>query len=281
MRKISEMTVIQIEITNLCNRSCSNCTRFCGHYIKDKIFFISEDEFRKSLKTLKDYNGIVGMIGGEPSLHPNFNKLCEIFIEERPNKLTRGLWSNKTNFDINKNLYQKTFGYFNLNDHISTPIYHTPFLVSSKSIFNDTDVSTPELINWINNCWVQNTWSANITPKGAFFCEVAGMLDYLFDGPGGIDINENPDWWKLPLESYAEQINWACTKCGGALPLHSKNSNDIIDDISLDNLELLKKINSPKIKNGKYCLYDKGFDKSQIRNLIWYSNGNLPNCRKI
>ena len=42
----------------------------------------------------------------------------------------------------------------------------------------------------ISNCWVQEQWSASITPKGGFFCEVAGSLDHLMNGPGGVKIEK-------------------------------------------------------------------------------------------
>src|SRR5574343_539426 len=94
MRQISEMNIIQIDITNLCTNSCSNCTRFCGHYTKDKIFFMDKDYFISALKSLKDFDGIVGIIGGEPTLHPLFVEFCQIFKELRPDIGKRGLWSN-------------------------------------------------------------------------------------------------------------------------------------------------------------------------------------------
>jgi hypothetical protein len=264
MKEISDMLIIQIEVTNICNKSCSNCTRFCGHYTKEKIFFISEDEFRLTLQSLKGFPGMIGMMGGEPVLHPNFKRLCEIFIEERPNINERGLLTNMTNYDENKQFYNETFGLVRLNDHKFNLVKHTPILVSSNSVMKDFNIEPDQIENWINKCWVQNTWSANITPKGGFFCEVAGMLDYLLDGPGGVDVKKNPDWWKLPITDFKNQIDWACNKCGCAMPVISRISNDILDDVSSDNLELLKKINSPKIKNGKYVIYDKGLDLDQL-----------------
>jgi hypothetical protein len=270
MRNIYDMAIIEVEITNLCNNTCSNCTRFCGHYTKDKIYFISEDDFRKILRNLKDFPGRIGMMGGEPTLHPNFKRLVEIFIEERPDIKQRYLLTNMTNDYKYEHIYKETFVDVNKNDHISDSIKHTPILVSSNSIMKDFNIPEEQIKQWIDNCWVQNTWSATVTPKGAFFCEVAGMLDYLFNGPGGVNIDEVPDWWKLPIESYKNQIDWACSKCGCAIPLIPRISNESTDDVSEDNLKLLKEVNSPKVQKGKYCLYNKGIDTSQIRDYKWY-----------
>lgn len=268
MRNISEMGIIQIDITNSCTNRCSNCTRFCGHYTKDRIYFMDKDYFIAALTSLKDFDGIVGIIGGEPTLHPQFEEFCKIFKELKPNKAKRGIWSNTGgNFNKYKDIIDDTFGFFNLNDHTRN-IMHTPILVASEDIVLDTNERT----RLIESCWIQNCWSATINPKGAFFCEVAGMLSYLYDGIKGWDIIENPDWWKLPLSEYDDQINWACNKCGGAIPLIPRRSTDEIDDISESSLTRLKNIKSPKIENGLYKIYDKNIDYNQQRNIAWYWN---------
>lgn len=76
--------------------------------------------------------------------------------------------------------------------------------------------------------------------------------------------------WKLPLSEYDDQINWACNKCGGAIPLIPRRSTDEIDDISESSLTRLKNIKSPKIENGLYKIYDKNIDYNQQRNIAWY-----------
>ena len=96
-----------------------------------------------------------------------------------------------------------------LNDHINAS-FHQPGLFSRK----DLGLSDEEWYKLRDNCWIQNEWSATITPKGAFFCEIAGALDYLFDGPGGWRIEE--DWWKRKPEDFADQLHW-CEICGFAL----------------------------------------------------------------
>ena len=65
---------------------------------------------------------------------------------------------------------------------------------------------------WIklrDKCWIQNLWSASITPKGAFFCEVAAAMDMTLNGPGGWPIE--PGWWKRkPLTSPTSCIGARC-----------------------------------------------------------------------
>lgn len=274
MRNIKDMQIILIDITNLCNKSCSNCTRFCGHHSKEKIYFMDVDYFEKAVKTLSDYHGVIGIMGGEPTLHPQFVEICDIFTKTIPNKSKRGLWTNMSTQQYHDygNVINNTFGYFATNNHVDIPIMHTPMLVASEDFKNVKDMGTI-----INNCWVQNTWSATITPKGAYFCEVCATLSMLFDGPNGWDVEKEPDWWKKELLEYQKWIDWGCTKCGAALPLKPRRSNEVIDDISISNLKRLQNVKSPKIAKNKYKLHkcsESLLDRSEIRGCAWYREYN-------
>lgn len=274
MRSPAEMHTIQIDITNACPNTCSNCTRFCGHH--KNPFFMEFDFFKKSVDSLKDFPGIVGMIGGEPTLHPEFEKFAQYLASTRlaePEKLCRkpikdmskvmhteltqrhlhgcGLWST-----LGPSYYKyfetiaDTFGYQILNDH-KNPCKHQGLLISWK----DFDISREEWITKRDKCWIQNNWSASITPKGAFFCEVAGALDMLFDGPGGWDISD-PTWWTKTPDEFGEQLQW-CEICGAALDTPARYSYDGRDDISQTLLKLLEGKGSKKIDRHMYVLFDK------------------------
>jgi len=283
MRNISAMDIIQIDVTNICDRTCSNCTRLCGHYRPDKLYFMDIDYYEKAITTLDAYQGIIGMIGGEPTLHPRFPELCEILRARVKQKERRGLWSNVgPKYHQYKELIEDTFGFQNLNDHVSNDIIHTPILVASQDLIRDGYLSEQQWRDYTDSCWVQNTWSATITPSGAYFCEVAGMLDYLFEGNVGWDIFETQDWWKKTVSEYEDQIGWACKKCGCQLPLQPRRSEDIIDDVSDTNLQRLVSVGSPKIIKKQYNIYSAGFDMSQVRDNTWYWNSNnyMANFRR-
>jgi hypothetical protein len=66
-------------------------------------------------------------------------------------------------------------------------------------------ISDSDWIAMRDNCWWQRLLgSPSITPKGAFFCEVAAAMDMLFDGPGGWKIEK--DWWKRGPEGFGDQL---------------------------------------------------------------------------
>lgn len=260
-------TVIMIEVTNVCNRACCNCVRFCGHYRKDKIFYVDPEDVRKYLKALRDFPHFVGFIGGEPTLHPQFVELCHIMRDYRP-KAKTGIWTNTLTpqFRAYRGLIEDTFYVLNYNDH-TTNITHTPVLTVSGEVV--ADATERDEIN--SHCWLQETWSATITPKGAYFCEVAAMLAWLLDGPDGWDATD-AGWWKKDIPEYREQMEWACKRCGAALPLVPRSSREQTDDVSPGMLKELIRVGSPKVLAGKYEIYNKGFKPGQNRKRDWYWN---------
>jgi len=281
MRSPADMQTIQIDITNACNKRCSNCTRFCGNHKKN--FFMDFETFKRAVNSLDGYNGVIGVMGGEPTMHPEFERFIR-YIQEKfgerkeenrmiyPQKefikeIRRrefeshvlreeenifkmcgpGLWSNMgITYPKFYELIQDSFNVQFLNDHINSS-YHQPGLFSRK----DLEMPDEEWIKLRDKCWIQNEWSATITPKGAFFCEIAGALDMLFDGPGGWPIE--PGWWKRKPEEFGDQLHW-CEICGFALDTFMRDAEEEIDDVSPTLYEMLKKIDSPRLKQGRINL---------------------------
>ena len=275
------MQTIQIDITNACNKRCSNCTRFCGNH--NGSFFMDFDTFKRAINSLEGYDGVVGIMGGEPTLHPEFERFIT-YLKEKTGKQNEkhrllypqkefikeirhrefeshvlreredecdlfkmsgyGLFSNMTlGYRQHYELIQDFFDVQYLNDHINAS-YHQPGLFSRK----DLGIPDEEWIKMRDKCWIQNEWSATITPKGAFFCEIAGALDMLFDGPGGWPIE--PGWWKRTPEEFGDQMHW-CEICGFALDTFMRDASEEMDDVSPTVYEMLKSVGSPRMKQGK------------------------------
>lgn len=273
MRSPALMHNIQIDITNACINRCSNCTRFCGHH--KKPYFMEYPFFCAAVDSLKDFDGVVGMMGGEPTLHPEFEKFSRYLAQSRltePEVLCRmpihdmshvmhsdlikhtkkacGLWSTLgSGYYKHFETISDVFGYQILNDH-KNPCKHQGLLISWK----DCGITEQEWHAKREKCWIQNCWSASITPKGAFFCEVAAALDMLFDGPGGWDISDHA-WWRKTPEEFGDQLQW-CEICGAALDTPARYSYDGRDDISQTVLSLLEVKGSPKVGNNQYVLFD-------------------------
>ena len=285
MKSPQDMRIIQIDITNACIHKCSNCTRFCGHH--KKPFFMDWDTFKKAVDSFEGYKGTVGIMGGEPTLHPEFERFV-CYIKDHPyfpkteNLLVRpakdfmkmiakmeqrdtyinkehgierrcvhgyGLWSALSGkYNEYYELIQDTFNFQALNDHTAV-MYHSPIMVRRK----DLHISDEEWIKARDNCWAQREWSATITPKGAFFCEIAGALDMLFDGPGGWPIE--PGWWKRTPDQFGDQLKW-CELCGITLSSFTRDANEEVDDMSRWYYDRLRELGSPKLKAGLVNVLD-------------------------
>jgi hypothetical protein len=248
MKPIMLMDTIQIEITNACTTSCSNCTRFCGHH--SQPYCMEWDDYTRAVSSVEGFPHMIGLMGGEPLLHPRFAEMAEYACD----KLGRehlGLW---TAFPRGKEYLRevivKCFGNIFLNDHTRDDIYHHPLLVGMGEVME----YPAEAYLLADQCWVQNCWSASINPHGAFFCEVAAAFSILFNEPKTAWPVEKGWWWKTPKD-FTQQIETFCLRCGGALPLKRRASIDGRDDISLLNYEHLKNT-SPKLKASKYLLHD-------------------------
>jgi len=276
-----EMNIIQIEITNACSLSCSNCTRFCGHH--EEPFFMDFDTFKNAVDSMNGFKGTVGIMGGEPTLHPEFERFSDYFREnfgagkvqnefktptkdfvkyivdnafnyEDPKHTKRGLWSSVgRNYYKHFEVIQKTYSYQALNDHIN-PSFHQTLMLTRKEL----GIPDKEWYRLRDNCWIQKYWSASISPKGAFFCEVAAALDYLFKGPGGWKIEKG--WWEREPKDFGSQLEW-CEYCSACLPAPKRDARQETDDMSPEWAKRLQEVNSPKFKKGKYQIFDvDGYD---------------------
>ncbi len=285
MRSPKDMRTIQIDITNACINECSNCTRFCGHH--KKPYFMEYEMFKKAIDSLEGFENCIGIMGGEPTLHPKFDDIVKyatlnhpskhnikpgrnalldfgrynydknyILDETLNNRKGLGLWTSVCpSYYKHYELIQDSFSFQNVNDH-QNPSLHQPLLISRKDLGIDDEM-------WIelrDKCWIQNQWSATITPKGAFFCEVAGALDMLFDGPGGWKVEK--DWWKRTPEQFGEQLNW-CEICGGAISNIGRLSSEGVDDISPALLEKLNEVESPKVKQKLFEIFNVKDEKKE------------------
>ena len=65
MRSPKDMHIICIDVTNKCDLDCSNCTRLLAN--QDSLWEMTPENFRMALRSMRGYQGIIAMIGGNPS----------------------------------------------------------------------------------------------------------------------------------------------------------------------------------------------------------------------
>lgn len=263
--------VIQIWTTRACDKSCFGCTQ--GSNLGGKLSFISLNHFRQACESLRDYFGIVGVFGGNPAIHPEFEDLCKILQEVIPFE-RRGLWSNNP---LGKGkIMRETFNpaVSNLNVHLDQNAYdefrrdwpesrpfgldrdsrHSPVYVAMKDIITDEG----ERWKLISQCDINQHWSAMI---GVFrgelrgwFCEIAGSQAMLHQhDPNypdtGIELETTAFgrpmlWWQLPMASFADQVRLHCHACGVPLRGHGElaqaSDSDGKEFVTLTHQEIYK-----------------------------------------
>ncbi len=276
MRSPSEMSIVQIDVTNKCHLRCSNCTRLVAH--QEVPFEMDLDTFERAVLSMKGWyqpGKVIGVMGGEPTLHSRFEELARLlydllanakwrhegrqpirdfnqYVQERLQDRTsgRGLWTSLgPGYYKNYEVIQDVFDHQTVNTH-EHPGVHQALLITRKEL----GIPDEEWIPLRDKCWVQNMWSASITPHGAYFCEVAGALDNLFyKGAHAWPIEEG--WWKRTPDQFGDQLK-LCEHCSLALPVPAAEARLNRDLISPDSLRLLKQAHSPAVEKGKFDLFN-------------------------
>jgi len=207
---------------------------------KSQEYNMDMDTFRKAALSLDGFPGRLGIIGGEPLLHPQFEELCLILKDEFGiHRKKLGLWtSGGKNYEKYKKLIAEVFGMVAYNEHNKEQRkaqLHQPLTVAIDDVVKDEKYKQ-ELLK---DCWIQMTWCPSINPKGGFFCEVAQALDVLLDGPGGYPIE--PGWWRKTPEQFQDQVDRYCGYCGAAVPLKRELLDAGKEKVSARLLDLFKK----------------------------------------
>lgn len=273
MIPIYRMKIIQIEITNACNIGCSNCTRFIGHH--SKPFYMDLGTVAKAIRSLEGYPGRVGIMGGEPTLHPQFPEICKLVRELIPERRKRGFWTSGYKWKEYKGIIDETFDpdIIIYNEHKDKQVgAHQPLLLAAEDILDDKEL----MWRLIGNCWVQWRWAASITPKGGFFCEVAAAADMLFNGPGGYPLEKG--WWNKNPNEFSDQVKRYCSKCSGAVPMPGVSSHANYDPVSKTNAKRLEEINSPRYLKGNFKLVDVKYTEDDIDKFV--KQGWTPWCHR-
>jgi hypothetical protein len=224
---------------------------------------------------MRGFAHCLGVMGGEPTLHPRFPDLCDYirdnFPQSKPTHVftgpsrhfvqdiedhnlrlkrdtIRGLFSSLgPSYYRHFEKIQDTFGFQCLNDHLN-PSSHGGLMITRREL----GIPDDEWTKLRDNCWVQNLWSASITPKGAFFCEIAASLDMLLDGPGGWPVEKG--WWEREPKDFGDQLQW-CEYCSAALAVPKTDAREEKDDASPWWRDRLAALGSPKAGRGGVKLF--------------------------
>ena len=104
--KFYVITAIELNVTELCNRTCSFCPRHDPKVYPNQKLHMSLDTVYVLKKQLKGFLGQIQLCGsGEPTLNPNILEICNILKEFNTEVVTNGDCFTKNKFTVDQLLH--------------------------------------------------------------------------------------------------------------------------------------------------------------------------------
>ena len=259
MRPIENSSFVLIDITYNCGRKCVYCTRNDRH-LGERVYNMSLDKIENALKCYKGYCGLIGIIGGEPLVHPQFEEICRLSSNYYPASKMHLFTSINPYKGKYADIIKKTFNHIAYHEHSKEQeslYYHQPLTIAIKDVIKNEQLKK----DLISDCWVQRKWCPTVTDDGAFFCEVGASIAKLMNVKGWDVVL---DWWKTPVEKFGYQLSM-CELCGMCIPMNRQKMEDKKQKISPSFLKLLLDNNLP---TGEYDLFDKEITIKEMKEAL-------------
>jgi len=282
MKPIFSAWNMQLDVTSLCDKHCIYCSRYNQHLRPDQRYNMDLDYFDSVLTGLKNWPAVIGIIGGEPLLHPQFIEICDIMQKHFPKEKYQLFTSHKVNFEKYRKKIDETFAYLAYNEHNEQQkelCKFQPLTVAIEEAVKDENLRK----SLINDCWLQQRWCPSVNNKGGFFCEVAAAMDTILEGPGGYDITDQ-NWWNKNPEQFQDQVDRYCHKCGMAIPMERELIKNTKEKFTPKLLQEFKDKGLKRLSENEVEVFDKEITKKQIVDKLnsgewqpWKNRGDLPN----
>ena len=204
---------IDIDITFACNLKCKGCIRSCGEAPSNESMTIQDiDNFiNESIKLEKKWERI-NVLGGEPTLHPDFLKIIEHLQCEYADKFNNSVIIqvvSNLKTDRAKELCEIAKKYknvkidYNSSKQKNTIDYFTPF---NDAPCDDKDY---EKADFSKACWVTSDSGFGLNKNGYFACPNCSGIDRVFNF--NLALKSFSD---LTYENQKKQFEICCRYCG-------------------------------------------------------------------
>jgi hypothetical protein len=222
---------IELDITYDCNLKCFHCNRSCSQ--APSTVHMTPDQIQIFIKESIDLNKkweLINIIGGEPTLHPNFAEIIESLLNDYivPHSPATIMQITSNGYgDLVKSKLQALPRSENIVINTNSfkngreiP-YFTPFNLAP------IDQSDGQDQEYYKGCWVTSYCGIGLNHLGYFACGVAGGIERLLKAGLGIQSLLNST---KPL---VEQLDTYCRLCGN-FTTYAVNRGDFMERAEKD-----------------------------------------------
>ncbi len=224
---IPNLEKIEIDITYDCNLKCVACNRSCTQ-APSKEDYMTVEQIREFIRESIELNRkwkLINILGGEPTLHPDFLEIVNIILEEYINK-----FSPETILQITNNGYSKETREIleklpkSKNIVVDRYSFKTNRKVEYFTPFNLAPVDTKEYrnSNFSTGCWVTSYCGIGLNKYGYYPCGVAGAMDRVMGYDVGIKSLKD-----VTVDRLKELLDMFCRYCGNFVD-YAQNYGDFI-----------------------------------------------------
>lgn len=230
---------VNISVTNACNLKCGGCTQHCDLFHKKEKWFIPIEQLKNNIEILlypKGYRGLIGIFGGEPTIHPRFKEILELISFYYQQEFC--IFTNGRKMC---NLPQNVGWIVNSKDENSQRNFCASMMApydfyKFKNKIDYWNFARKECFMW-KNCW------SIIYDNKAYLCEPAAAIDRLKLGKR--NWNKSKGWdlilGKNPFDKtekeIAKQAENFCYRCGCCTHKYQNSSEKTI--VTPTNYDLL------------------------------------------
>jgi len=198
---------IEIDITYRCNLSCANCNRSIARAPENLDISIDTiAEFVQVSLQKKIHWRRIRVLGGEPTLHPQFMEIIDLLRSYRDNGFLCSIEvvTNGYGSFVNRKLKELPDDFWIENSRKETG-YQPGFRPFSMAPVDDPDYSQA---CFKNGCEIISVCGMGLTPLGYYPCALAGGIDRIRGQHGGRSNLPDSD------DDMEDILEWACRLCG-------------------------------------------------------------------
>jgi len=211
---LPNLNKIEFDITYECNLKCIACNRSCSQApTNEQMEFTDIERFiSESIELGKEWD-LINILGGEPTLHPDFEKIIkyisENYIIPHSSKTILQIVSNGLT-EKTRNLLEKVKSYKNV--FIDYNSFKTNNKIEYFSPFNDAPIDDENFkkADYKKACWVTSYCGIGLNKFGYYGCSICGGIDRI--------INESRCGIKhlkdISIENFQKYFSIFCKYCG-------------------------------------------------------------------